>query len=822
MQWLKTALLLGATVGLVAAGSSRIMGLPPFGRLLDPFVGFWQNAEDVDSSTPDRLEIAGLQGQVRVVYDDRRVPHVLADNDHDLYFAQGYLVARDRLFQIDILSRVPAGRLAEILGAGALQVDRFHRRLGLRAGAEASLALIGRDSVTAAVLSDYSAGVNAYIASLTAAELPLEYKLLASWPEPWSPLRSLMVQQYMVSDLSGLSLDRLLTHVRERLGESAVESAFPPTLAGAAPIVPHTRGKKSTSTLPAPRSPFSLVPGPTFPSAGRSHGASNNWAIAGGRTSTGSPLLSSDPHLSLTLPSIWYEVQLTAPDLDTYGVSIPGLPGVIIGFTRQVAWGITNSNADVLDWFQLKLRDGSPEYEWDGAWRPARISVEEIVVRDVGVVQDTLLWTEHGPVVRRSAEKAPDEEGWPSLYDMVPPDCAMRWLAHVGGNEVRTFYLLNRASSAQDVKAALQHFVRPAQNFVYATTQGDIGMQVAGRLPHKRPGEGRYVRDGSKSETAGEDWLSPEQNPGEFDPARGYVFSANQHPVDESYGNYLGFNFSYYRARRLQDRLAMMHDATPDSMRALQFDKHSLHAESLLPRLLETLDPDRLRPIDRPVLELLKAWNYENRSDAVAPTIFSGWWKRLNHSIWHDELGQGWACRLQEKCYPTRARVVEMAAAGGTDDWFDDIRTPQKETFADLAQSSFAATADSLRAAFGPMGPPWAWSSAREERIMHLLGIGAFSRAGLQTGGGAATLNAVYPVSRSKQFQGPSWRMVVSLEPEGAVGWGVHPGGQSGNPGSRFYDDGVQNWEAGELNELMFIVDHEAQTAYPTLIMESR
>ena len=825
MHWLKAALFLGATVALVATGSSRIAGLPPMGRLLDPFLGFWQNAEASDFHLPDELDVLGLHGRVHVVYDDRRVAHIFAAGDHDLYFAQGYLAASERLFQMDLLSRLPAGRFAEILGPEVLELDRFHRRLGLRAGAEASLARVGQDSVIAGLLEAYSAGVNAYIASLSAASMPLEYKLLGCRPEPWSPLRSLMVQQYMVLDLSGLSLDRLLTHVRDRLGEAAVESAYPRTLVGAVPVVPGARARmpiKPNGALFSPR----LLPGPTVPGAGRPHGASNSWALAGSRTRSGSPLLASDPHLSMSLPSIWHEVQLSAPGVDVYGVSIPGLPMVIIGFDRSVAWGVTNSNADVLDWYQLEFREpGSTEYKWDGAWREARISVEEILVRDVGVVRDTLLWTDHGPVVRRSSESSPGGMGWPSLYDQVPPDCAMRWLAHTGGNELRTFYRLNRATDVDDVVEALLHFVRPAQNFVYATTQGDIGMQIAGQLPRKRPEEGRFLRDGSKSAAAIEAWIPAAENPGVINPDDpDYVFSANQHPIDGSNGNYLGFNFAYYRAKRLSDRLAPMRDATPDSMRLLQLDKYNLHAEALLPDLLAALDRGRLRPHDLPIVALLQSWNYENLSDALAPTVFNWWWRQLNRAIWHDELEEGWAVRLQGSSFPTRARVVEMVREGGEERWFDDVRTPQVETFADLARSTFAATSDSLLAAFGPMGPAWAWSVSRQEGVRHMLGIGAFSREDLQLGGGPAILNAVSQVGRSKLFSGPSWRMVVSLKPEGVVGWGVYPGGQSGNPGSHYYDNGIQTYEAGELNELLFLKDHSSERTHiaGTLIMESR
>ncbi|RZK57882.1 MAG: penicillin acylase family protein, partial [Hymenobacter sp.] len=471
LHWTKALLALAATVALTWALNTKHGDLPPFGKLLSPFRGFWQNGEAADAfAAPQTLHLPGLQQPVQVRFDDQRVPHVFARSDHDLYYAQGYLTAQERLWQMEFIARVAAGRLAEIVGPARLETDRFFRRMGLAYGARHSLDSTMADPATRTVLTSYADGVNAYIGTLTPQTLPFEYKLLDYAPERWEPLNSMLISKYMAFDLSGRSDDLRMSNALARYGPAVVRDLFPDYPVQEDPIVP-VGTPLDFRPLPVPPTPPSfaaamsgLVPQhEPDPELG-----SNNFAVSAAKSATGFPLLANDPHLQLNLPSIWYQVQLAAPGVNVYGVSIPGVPLVIIGFNEQVAWGVTNVAADVVDWYQLKFRDASRREYWHaGRWKPVRRVVERIKVRGQPDRLDTVLYTHHGPIVYDQPEK-------PFLVGQVPVAHALRWTAHDASNDTRTFYRLNRARTYQDYTAALATYGSPAQNFIFASAGQDI------------------------------------------------------------------------------------------------------------------------------------------------------------------------------------------------------------------------------------------------------------------------------------------------------------------------------------------------------------
>jgi len=752
---------------------------------MSPAHGFWQNALADGDGGPEVLQLPGLRGRVVVQYDDRHVPHIFADSDGDLAMAQGYVTARDRLWQMETQARATAGRLAQILGPRVLDRDRYQRRLGIVEAAQRGLDAARSVPETRVDLESYALGVNAYISQLDPREWPLEYKLLDYGPEEWMPLNSVLVIKMMAWMLAGRHDDLRMTNAVERLGHDVVADLFPAFPADLEPVIP------SGTTWPVGRSgPRHSLPRTGTVESDDARG-SNNWVVSGGRTDSGYPILANDPHLSLSLPSVWYEIQLVSPSVKVYGVSLPGVPGVVIGHNEDIAWGMTNGAADVVDWYELELRGESrQEYRHGEAWKPLRQVVEEIAVRGADTVTDTVLYTHHGPVVADHRYR-PTDRSVPKLH-------ALRWLGHDPSNELLTVHKLNRASGYDEFVEALESFACPAHNFAYADRHGDIALWHQGRFPLRPDGQASVLRDGADPGEDWMDWVPRDQVPHVRNPGRGYVSSANQHPTDPSYpypmpGRYV----PPYRGMRVNERLEQMEGVTPADFRVLQCDNMDLHARSVLPAMLAAIDRSALSREETEILEELSRWDGRADPEEVAPTVFQVWWRRLHGAIWDDDLPADAGLP-----HPGQARTTRMVVEEPESAWFDRAETESVETLGELATSSYKEACASLVAELGAIGESWQWGRYSGAHVRHLLGLPALSREGLFVGGGRNAINA------TRGGVGPSWRMVVELGPE-VKSWGIYPGGQSGNPGSPHYDDFVDTWARGELDELLFMQSPE-------------
>lgn len=791
MKWIKAALSFSLALGLVLAGNNKIGDLPPLGKFFSPFVGFWQNAEFNSAETPQELVLPGLKEPVHVFYDDNRVSHIFAANDFDLYFAQGFVTARDRLWQMEFQTHAAAGRLSEIIGARALDFDRFQRRMGMLYGARQSLSAMIADPVTRKMVQAYTAGVNAYVQSLSPAAYPLEYKLLDYAPEAWTPLKCALLLKMMAYDLTGRSDDLRMTNILQQYGPEVVRDLFPDYPFREDPIVP-LGTKLDFKPLPVPAPPANFMASKARQDLDRQSPGelgSNNWAVAGSKSATGYPMLANDPHLQLNLPSIWYQVQLAAPGVNVAGVSLPGAPGVVIGFNQQVSWGVTNVDADVMDWYQLKFKDESQREYWhDNKWKPIRPEIEVIKVRGGAVVRDTVFYTHHGPIVYRRSEKP--------YSDQIPIRHAMRWVAHDKANELKTFYLLNRARHYQDYRQALTYYAAPAQNFIYADVHQNIAIWPNGCFPLKWKNQGKFVLDGTDPLHDWQGWIPQAHNPHVKNPDRGFVSSANQFPAGPQYPYYLNWEFELpERGMRINQRLAAMQQVSMDSMRMLQNDNMNLHAQAVLPLLLSQLQPQRMNKSQQQAFQELKAWHYRNEARAIAPTIFEVWWVLLAKAIWDDEFS---STDTLPRRYPNRDRTAYLLQRQADARWFDNLNTPQKENRAMIVRESFRETVDSLLRHHGTLGPSWAWSKHKSTSIQHLARLKGFGKENLEIGGGRNIVNA------TSERHGPSWRMVVALGPQ-VKALGVYPGGQSGNPGSYYYDNMVETWRKGQLNEVLYL-----------------
>jgi penicillin amidase len=764
--------------------------IPPLGKFLDPFHGFWQNAETGEAKDGE-LSIPGLKDKVTVVYDSARIPHIFAQNDEDLYFAQGYITAIDRLWQMEFQTHAAAGRVSEILGPVALDYDRRQRRLGLGFGAQNGLASMEKDPVSKATVDAYTAGINAYIATLSYEDYPFEHKLLDYAPENWSNLKCALLLKNMAQTLNMSDKDLEMTNALKLYGKEVVDVLWPDQEPVTDPIVdkPGSWNFKNPLADSLPLAvPAELIAVKPYEKPSPDVG-SNNWAVSGQRTASGAPILCSDPHLNLSLPSIWYAIHLNAPNVNTMGVSLPGSPAVIIGFNDSIAWAMTNAQRDLVDWYQIQFKDASKaEYLSDGQWKAARKVVETFKVKGAAPFTDTVTYTHHGPVLYDETFHAESER----------VHYAFRWIAHDPSEEVIMFYKLNRAKNHAGYMDALNYYSSPAQNIVFASANGDIAMRIQGKYPIRRKNEGRFVLDGSKTSTEWQAFIPNEHNVMDKNPKRGYVSSANQYPVDFTYPYYVtGSSFEAYRNRRINQVLEASTKVTMQDMINLQHDNFNLRGAESVPVFLPHLDPSTFTDAEKQAYDAIASWDFFNNPESVGASYYAARWRALMPMVW-DELD---SAHIQMQ-YPTAYNTIHLIKNLPNLSFFDLVATPEKETATDILRKSFSASVKAMEEwkAKNKVNPEWALY--KDSYIGHLLRQRALN-VSVRSGGGSAVVNA------HTQTHGPSWRMVVSLEKSGVKAIGVYPGGQSGNPGSPFYANMVEPWAQAKYNTLHLVTSPE-------------
>jgi penicillin amidase len=783
------------TILLVLVLGTTLVTKAPLGQLLSPQQGIWQNAEPADINYSGDLSFPQLRGRATVYFDDRLVPHVFAENDADAFFIQGYIHAKFRLWQMEFETAAAGGRICEIMGdkSGNVdllnKVDRYFRRLGMPFAAERELQLLEADSATRAMCDAYTAGVNAWINSLNKSSLPLEYKLLGYQPEPWTNFKTALFIKYMALDLAGREDDFELTAARNALSRLDFETINPLRPDSLDPIIPlGTVFEKPGIEVKKPASADSLyftynrdtATLPAEPQKPDKNNGSNNWAVSGKKTKSGFPILCNDPHLGLNLPSLWYEIQIQTPNFNAYGVSFPCAPGVIIGFNDSCAFGVTNAGRDVRDYYEIKFKDASRSAYWfNGEWEQTEFRYEHIKIKGKPDMIDTVAYTVFGPVM--FDKSFPDRANDGKYY-------AVRWKAHDPSNEMKMFQLLDKSKNYNDYLEAIKNLHTPGQNCVFAAKNGDIALWCQGEFPAKWRRQGDFVMPGTDSSYMWQGMIPQSENPHLVNPERGFVSSANQLPTDTTYPYYLGGSFPNYRGWEINKRLSGMQDITPEDMMHLQTDNYNVFAEMAVPVFLKNMDETTLSGEEKQYWDMLKGWNFRNDPAETAPTVFSMLWDSFEHVVWDDE-----AALTHSAYFPHESTLLEGILKDPGYKYADNINTPQKETVGDDLTAALKKIIPELKKAAAEKRLTWA--AFKDTHISHLTKLPALSRLHLPIGGGLHNINA------SKSDHGPSWRMVVSLTPQ-TQAYGVYPGGQSGNPGSVYYDTFIDHWSAGKYYPL--------------------
>jgi penicillin amidase len=761
------------------------------------------------------VNVAGMRSEVRIYRDAYGVPHIFASTEQDAYYAVGYVHAQDRLWQMELFRRAGQGRLAEVLGEPALKVDRMFRTLGLWQHAQKTLPMI--DPVTRSALQAYADGVTEYIVTRKG-KYPVEFDLLNYEPEPWTIEHSLLISRLMAWELNySRWTDIVLSQLVERLGAVKASEVFP-TWPEGAPLIVHNEVEERIEALGANQL---LDADQAFRSLIGSSGlesGSNAWAVSGARSVTGKPILANDPHLLFAAPGRWYELHVIGPDLDVAGSSIAGVPFVVIGRNRAIAWGVTNAMLDDEDFYAEEVDSAQhpTRYRLNNAWRPLEARVDTILVKDGPPVLLTVYQTHRGPIVNRMEPSAQF-----SRYLL-----SMKWVGHEVSNEARAFYIINHAQNWKDFLEGLRHFYVPAQNFVYADTAGNIGYHIGGRIPIRRTKTATLVFPGWTDENDWKGYVPFEEMPQVFNPREGFVAAANNRIISESYPYYLSNLWEpEWRIERITEVLRSQARFSADDMQKLQLDVVSPQARELVPIIRKAYEGHEPENADvQTSLLYFKNWDFGMKADDVATTLFQAFLVRMVDNTFRDEMGPQ-LLALYDTLATTPLAALTKLMKKGYSPWFDNVYTQQIESRDDIIRQSLVEALSDLRTKHGGEIKEWRWGSFHQAEFPHVFSSDEllrrlFTVGPFPVGGSHSTVNkGDFPLLQGfGNWVGPSTRQVYDLsDPENDRA--VTPPGQSGQVFQRHYDDQMPLWLSGAYRRRAMDKKTVEQSGYDLLIL---
>ena len=743
------------------------------------FLSFELSVPDYDG----KAQVAGLNAPARIVRDQYAIPHIAAASFQDAVFALGYAHAQDRLWQMEVSRRAIAGRLSELFGASTLPIDTMMRSIGLYRAAEAALAHLSPEA--RAILNSYADGVNAYIAGHTG-RWPVEFTLAGDTPpEPWRPADSLAVLKGMAFQLStNMWLELARAKLLPKLGRQRVQEFFPPFEAAPLP--------EWYETLFNPTQVGEAIAVPD-------HTASDNWVVDGRHTVTGKPMVANDPHLGYAIPSVWYLAHLAFAGEEVVGGTLPGIPGIIAGRTRHLAWGLTNVGPDTQDLYLERINPQEPhEYQTPQGWARFGSRVETIAVRFGGDVHIEVRSTRHGPVMQDSGP----------FEGVAPKGCALAlaWTALMPDDTtIEVTFGLDRAQSAAQLNGLAARFVTPMQNMVYADDSGNIGLVLPGRVPIRRAdndSQGLVPSPGWQPQYDWQGFVPLTAEPKVENPPIGYIATANNDTLPKGYP----YTFSYeWETNYRYDRIMALLGATPRhslaSMAAIQTDIVDGYALALM-QILKGARPMKGRAAEAE--RMLENWDGAMRRGRPEPLIFAAWARALSKRIYADELGDAFENNWGYEAQFT-VRVLTDANVPGQSRWCDDRNTDAIETCPEQIRAALDDALAELTAAYGDNMAAWRWGDAHHalhgsQPLGGLPLIGGFFNRDVEVDGGPNTLlrqaNFMANAHPYAALHGAGYRAVYDLaEPERSLF--IISTGESGNAFSPHYDDLLPLWAAG-------------------------
>jgi penicillin amidase len=749
-----------------------------------------------------RLTVPGLAAPVEIVRVEPGVPHLYAHSAHDLFFAQGYVHAQDRLWQMELNLYVGRGELGALFGEAAVDLDKVMRIFGIVQAAEADWKILSPD--TRAALSAYADGVNAYL-DAHKGRLPIEFTILGVEPRRWTPVDSLAWGKLMALNLSlNYSFEILRTHLITKLGQPSAQRLLSPYPASDPVIVPPAL--RAFAELPIRRPPRTeLVALPSFSrlsGAGAPPWGSNGWVVGGSRTASGRPILANDTHLGLQMPSVWYQVGLHGGGYDEVGFSFPGMPYVVLGHNRRIAWGITNLCADVEDFYLEKLDDPvhPRRYLFRGAWRALTVRREEIAVKGKPNVTLEVRETHHGPLLN---DAIPELKGSPPM--------ALRWPALGGTKLIDALAALNRAGDWASFHRALADWDTPAVNFVYADVDGHIAYQSTARTPIRAKGhQGLVPVPGWDGLSEWQGFIPYEEMPKLVDPPSGFIVTANNKVVGDDYPYFLAYDMADpYRARYLTKLLSAGKGFTREGMRKIQAETQGLPAAEIRPSLL-AVPPAGDR--ERKALDLVRGWDLRYEPESVGASIFETWYWYFLGDVLGDELGKDVLVEYRTVGLSQVPSIVDLLKRPD-DPLFDDKRTPAVEHRDDIIRRSLTRAVALLAKRYGDDPAGWTYGRLHSVTLVHsplgasgiaplekLFNSKTFPARGTSFTVDAAAADMTHPFAVNF---GTSQRMIVDLADLEASTW-VNSTGQDAQLFHRHREDQIPKWEAIEGYPMTF------------------
>ncbi|HLX59424.1 MAG TPA: penicillin acylase family protein [Ktedonobacteraceae bacterium] len=761
------------------------------------------------------ISLQGLREQVEVITDRYGVPHIYAQNEDDLFYAQGYVHAQERLWQMELNRRISSGRLSEVFGEFTIEADRFSRRLGMHRAAAAAVEQLPAHSLR--ILDAYARGVNAYIEQ-NQRNLPVEFTLLRFKPEPWQIANTIQWSKMMGWNLGGnWETEVIRARLVAKLGperaarlEAGYDPKHPLIIPPGAEYQGVNLGMLEQYEQLKLLSGFGML------------GGSNNWAVDGSMTTTGSPILCNDPHLGQLAPSIWYECHLVAGDIDVIGASFPGAPGIVIGHNQRVAWGLTNAVSDVEDLYIEKFHPEHPDqYEYMGKWEEAQVIREEIRVKGAKMpVIEEVRVTRHGPILTTFTPLAKDTASSNGNQAHELP-LALRWTGLEKHAIVSAVQKLNRASNWEEFRDGLRDWDLPAQNVVYADVDGNIGYIMAGAIPIRAKGQALLPSPGWSGEYEWTGYIPFDELPQTFNPQQHFIVTANNRVVEDSYPYYITNEWcNGYRAQRIRDLLKSKARLSLSDMAVIQSDQYALPAVELVPHMLKA---SATTPVEKAALETLRAWNYLLAPDSAGAAIYSTFFFKLERIIFgavlgdeevvlNSYLGIGTTILAPQNNYASRSKPLIIRLLNAHDDsWFAaSVIANGPKTWDAALNSAFYAAIEELRAKLGDNVARWQYGAIHKMSYNHPLGLvkplnKIFNRGPYPVGGDIDTVNMGSSLTSQPEvvLTVPSFRQIVNLaDPKASLS--LHHPGQSGHPGSKHYDDFIKPALRVEHHPMLF------------------
>lgn len=730
-----------------------------------------------------------LDDEVIVTRDGAGLPHIEAESDADLYRAQGYIQAQDRLFQMDLSRRQASGRLAEVVGEAAIDTDKHFRTFSLRAAAEASYD--GYSDEAKEVLQLFAEGVNAYREeAIDKGKLPYEFKVLGYTPEPWSEIDSLTIGKFMAYDLGGNWDTLAVRHwALNHLDEEKAKELFIEYPEDARSII---EANLQTPVQVAGQFDADLLP--------HEFNGSNNWVVSGDKTKSGFPLLADDPHLGLSTPSIWYQMHLKSPEQNVGGVIFAGVPGIILGHNEDIAWGVTNVGPDVQDlYIEQPNPDDPTQFLYDGEWEKAEVRDETISVKGQEDIPFEVIVTRHGPIVSDIVfkEEVPD-----AMF-------SMQWTALEPTLELEAVMQMNKANDWESFEKALENFHAPAQNFVFASPDGTIAYKANGRIPLRKLGDGQLPVPGDSSEYGWEGYIPYDELPRVVNPDEGFIATANNEVVGAEYPYHITkFWAQPYRYERIAEVLESGDQFTAEDMMALQLDVKNLYAAEFLPSLIESV---RAKDVDgkyEEALEILAAWDQFDDVDEAAPLIFHKLMKELPLILFEAEMPTDVYAMMPGKGQITD-QLLRVGFAGESSAWLDEYGGVDEWVF-DAFEQSMAKTTEE----FGKNLSKWRWGDFHQVAFPHPLSSASSVLAKFldpkkqELGGSNITIQAAAFKEDGTVNHGAPWRFVADLEDLSTTYQIVGPG-ISGHMKSKWFHSAAEDWVQGNFYESVLIGEVE-------------